>query len=382
MTMIDVWESIKPKTQTDSFVSLVKRDLIPTIGKENLVKIAKNYAVTKFTVYDGDDVTPPYTPTALIKEITDKLTDVDFSTAKFLVIYTVEWANYLHAIHGVPSENITVVCDSRREQFCRFAEYSVISVDGLLSAEFNQDENMKFDVVVGNPPFQETLSDGSRKDQASNLWSKFWKKSLLVTKNFGTVGLITPTSWLSPSSDLRGEGKFGRETRLWDVFMKYDTYADVINVSKHFQGIGSTFGYVIVNKSRTGGIKFSDGADTSLGFLPKSGHNIVVNELNLTHNLDSAFKVNQDNTPDLRISIPLTRTLEEDSIEILNGNESPTKGSDKDGLYLYVHVNTRSQAEIVQAKIIRCLDVLNVHCRWNGFMNIKTVKLLEYINVD
>lgn len=382
MTMIDVWESIKPKTQTDSFVSLVKRDLVPAIGKENLVKIAKNYAVTKFMLYNEEEVTPPFTPTALIKEITDKLTGVDFSTAKFLVIYTVEWANYLHAIHGVPAENITVVADEPRAEFCGFAGYSVIPAKDFLADEFNQDENMKFDVVVGNPPFQETLSNGSRKDQASNLWSKFWKKSLRVTTNLGTVGLVTPTSWLSPSSDFRGEGKFGREARLWDVFMKYDTYADVMNVSKHFQGIGSTFGYAIVNKSKNGGIKFSDGADTSLGFLPKSGYGIVVNELNLTHNLDSVFKVNQDNTPDLRVSIPLTRTLEEDSIEILNGHESPTKGSDKDGLYLYVHVETSEQAESVRTKIIKCLDILNIHCRWNGFMNIKTVKLLEYLNKD
>jgi hypothetical protein len=242
--MIDVWESIKPKTQTDSFVSLVKRDLIPTIGKENLVKIAKNYAVTKFTVYDGDDVTPPYTPTALIKEITDKLTSVDFSTAKFLVIYTVEWANYLHAIHDVPLENITVVCDSRREQFCRFAGYSVISADDFLADEFNQDENMKFDVVVGNPPYQ----DSSNKAANNKLWHKFVKRCdpklrNPITSNNSIIALVTPSSIFI---DYVGFGKWFIDEYLESKCL---IEAKIHREFKHFDAMVETCHWIISNKA-------------------------------------------------------------------------------------------------------------------------------------
>ncbi len=62
---------------------------------------------------------------------------------------------------------------------------------------------MQFDVTIGNPPFQETTAEG-RKDQASNLWSKFWVKALQLTKDDGIVSLISPTSWLSPSAYLMG----------------------------------------------------------------------------------------------------------------------------------------------------------------------------------
>ncbi len=352
---------------------------MPVIGLERVPAIAKNYAVTRLEVYNDGGTLPPYTPTALLKEITDRLVgSVDFSTAKFLVIYTLEWANYLQAIHGVPAENITVVGDSKRFEVSAYQGYNFIMAEQFLAKDFNKDEQLKFDVIVGNPPYQETLSDGSRKDQASNLWSKFWKKSLEHSVIRGIVALITPTSWLSPSNDFRGDSKMGDSSRLWDVFMKYDTYADVKNVSDHFQGVGSTFGYVIVNKSAKGGIIFSDGADTSLGFLPKSGIDEVMKSLDLVHNLDKFFKINQDNTPDLRVSIPLTRTIESDNIEILDGVSVPTKGSDKEGLYLYVHVDTMENAHKVRDKIIHSADILNIHCRWNGFMNIKTVRMLAF----
>lgn len=376
--MIDLNE-IKVKQRNPAFRSFLQSDLVSVIGIDNLPLIGKNYIITKFTVYDNEEQTPPFTPTALIKEITDKLIGgIDFSTAKFLVIYTVEWANYLQAIHGVPAENITVVGDSKRFEVSTYQGYNFITADDFLAEDFNKEDELKFDVVIGNPPYQETLSDGSRKDQASNLWSKFWKKSLIQSKIRGIVSLITPTSWLSPSSDFKGESKLGDHTRLWDVFMGYDTYADVRNVSAHFQGVGSTFGYAIVNKSGKGGLKFSDGADISLGFLPKSDIQQVINSLSLVENLDKHFKVNQDNTPDLRVSIPLTRTVEPDNIEILDGVSAPTKGSDKEGLYLYVHVDTIENAEKVRNRIIECIEILNVHCRWNGFMNIKTVKMISF----
>ena len=42
-----------------------------------------------------------------------------------------------------------------------------------------QIESMKFDVVIGNPPYQ----DSKNNDIASNLWSKFWVKALRLTKD-------------------------------------------------------------------------------------------------------------------------------------------------------------------------------------------------------
>ena len=110
---------------------------------------------------------------------------------------------------------------------------------------------MKFDVVIGNPPYQAIKKDGSRLDQASNLWSEFWVRCIEeYSTDHGVVSLITPTSWLSPSSDYKRK-------RLWDIFNSYTSYADVKNVAKHFN-VGSTFGYVVVDKSNSAGLSFSD----------------------------------------------------------------------------------------------------------------------------
>jgi hypothetical protein len=238
--------------------------------------------------------------------------------------------------------------------------------------------DMKFDIIVGNPPYQESKANGSRKDQASNLWSKFWSKSLKISTDQGIVAMITPTSWLSPSADLKGSDRHEGLDRLWDVFDLYDSVANVADVQKHFPGVGSSFGYVVVNKAGDGGLRFTDGADASLGFLPKSGHDEVRSKLSKTNNLGERFKIDQNNSPDLRVSIPMTRVLDADSIEILDGGRSPTKGSDKDGLYLYVHVNDRDQARRVRESLQGALGVLNIHCRWNGFLNIRVTKMVVY----
>lgn len=241
---------------------------------------------------------------------------------------------------------------------------------------------MKFDCIVGNPPYQETNIEGDRKDQASNLWAKFWSICIsnLIKEN-GIVTLITPTSWLSPSADLKGEYAVDNKKRLWDIFNSYSTYADVINVACHFPKVGSTFGYVIVDKSGNAGLSFSDNSNTNLGFLPKSNIDEVIHLLDLKLNLGYFFKVDQCNTPDIRVCVPMTRKVTYETIEILEGNVSPTGGSDKDDLYLYVHTSDLQVAEKVKSHIEKAIDILNIHCRWSGFLNIQILKMIKIENV-
>lgn len=110
------------------------------------------------------------------------------------------------------------------------------------------DDSMKFDVVIGNPPYEAADEEG-RKDQANNLWSKFTKKGLELVKNGGHFSFITPTSWLSPAADI-GKGKHG--TRFFnDYFQKYKTLALNVNeCARHFD-VGSTFSYFVVEKTES-----------------------------------------------------------------------------------------------------------------------------------
>jgi len=243
-----------------------------------------------------------------------------------------------------------------------------------------EDMIKRFNVTLGNPPFQAMKSDGERSDQASNLWSKFWVKSLDITNDNGIVALVSPTSWISPSSEIRGKWSRNGKSRLWEVFDQYGSYANVTDVKKHFDGVGSTFGYVIVDKSKDTGLIFSDGVSTKLGFRAHGEYDRVELELDRIENLDKHFKINQVNSPGLRVSFPLTRTLTVNSVEILTGQSSPTTGSDKDGLYLYIHVNNLTEAELVKNRIIDCLDILNKLCKYSGFINIQTVKMIKFFD--
>jgi hypothetical protein len=312
-----------------------------------------------------------FTPQALVEDVLSK---IDLTTGTILVLYNVEFVASLVYTYDVDPARITLFTDHPN----KITWAKKIGTNHTERLE----KHMKFDVIVGNPPFQESNESGERKDQASNLWSKFWSSSLKIATDKGIVALITPTSWLSPSADLKGTDRYQGTARLWDIFNSFTSHANVVDVEQHFKGVGSSFGYVVVDKGGHSGLTFSDSSDTSLGFLPKSNIGFVAAQLSNTGNIGDNFVVNQTNTPDLRVSIPMTRVLDDDSIEILTGATTPTRGSDKEGLYLYVHVSTQQQADLVRDRVKDCIPILNDYCRWNGYLNIKVTKMIKLLKTS
>lgn len=101
---------------------------------------------------------------------------------------------------------------------------------------------MKFDVVLANPPFQDSERRGKTPHK---LWIDFTIKVFdqwLLPNGF--LGQVSPASFMSPSSKIL---KIMRKKNL--EYVNFDT-------SRAFPGIGSTFAhYVIQNQSNDG---FSD----------------------------------------------------------------------------------------------------------------------------
>jgi len=53
-------------------------------------------------------------------------------------------------------------------------------VDNFLERDF---KDMKFDVLLGNPPYQGSNDKGTAQPKSHNLWSKFIDKSIDLTKD-------------------------------------------------------------------------------------------------------------------------------------------------------------------------------------------------------
>jgi hypothetical protein len=110
---------------------------------------------------------------------------------------------------------------------------------------FEMDDTMKFDVIVGNPPYQAT-KEGDKRDSAANLWPEFVIKSFALLKENGVIGMVTPNGWMTPSAD-SGKGKSG--IRIFDYMTKFRTLALNINECKRHFSEGSSFTYYVIQKA-------------------------------------------------------------------------------------------------------------------------------------
>lgn len=117
---------------------------------------------------------------------------------------------------------------------------------------------MKFDIIVGNPPYQ----DSSTKRKSSPLWMEFTKLSIGLLKPNGYLGWVIPKTWLSPnkSYELLSPKKF--------IYVNLD-------VDRHFRVGCSISAFLLKNEIGNGEIEFITETESKIkvnvqdyGFLP------------------------------------------------------------------------------------------------------------------
>jgi hypothetical protein len=107
---------------------------------------------------------------------------------------------------GIPADKI-------KNSIYLVDKYKVFTKDAIrkgytnvFKADFlDWNPGMKFDAVIGNPPYQGTnkVSDDRTQPKNHNLWTKFIHKSFNeLVKDEGYVSFVTPDSWMSPSNDV------------------------------------------------------------------------------------------------------------------------------------------------------------------------------------
>ena len=287
----------------------------------------------KIMSQDGN-VSDHFTPAELCQEILDKIDVVD----KKILTFNIEFVLTLVHKYDVKKPNITIYTDDDIIRgICERCGINCIDT---------MEPNMKFDVVVGNPPYESATADG-RKDQANNLWSKFTKKAFEIVKKDGVVALVTPTSWLSPAADI-GKGKNGIRF-IRDYFQKLSVvYMNINECAKHFS-VGSTFSYFVVKNTETTAFKTEILTDETsytidlrdIEYFPKTMNKLAISisKKTLEHSVKFGFIGN--NLPECRIEFVREKTDEYD----VPAYHTPAKG----GTYWYAkeHISTSSRKKVV-----------------------------------
>jgi hypothetical protein len=159
---------------------------------------------------------------------------------------------------------------------------------------------MKFDVIIGNPPYQEKV--GNKKTEP--LWNKFVKKSFQVCKENGYVSLIHPSGWRSV------DGKFKDVQQL--IKSKNVTYLSINDEKKGIEVFGATTSfdwYVVKNeennseitKVETSNGEIIDYNINNLDFIPGGNFELFQNlvasdneeKVNVIHSY-SAYETRKD----------------------------------------------------------------------------------------
>lgn len=111
--------------------------------------------------------------------------------------------------------------------------FEVVDWEGL--------KDVKFDMIVGNPPYQKDNNSGRDDD---SLWPKFLAKAHELVKKDGLINFVTPASWGSLGSNPLEPGSSIRK--------KYFDTCQVLYVDftckKHF-AVGSSFSSYVLKKS-------------------------------------------------------------------------------------------------------------------------------------
>ena len=152
-----------------------------------------------------------FTPVELVNEMLDKIPSSVWENPNSLFLdpcmgkgtFLVEIIKRLVYIYGYSKEDAmsrVYGYDTRIKYINHLKRGGFVNVfrKDFLIEEFN----MKFDVVIGNPPYQKTQESKGKRGGGDTLWDKFVIKSLNdVIKDGGYLCFIHPTLWRKPQSE-------------------------------------------------------------------------------------------------------------------------------------------------------------------------------------
>ncbi len=178
---------------------------------------------------EPDNLQKIHTPYSLCDEMICKLKGYVKFEDKTFCVFNIEFIEVLISDYGVDGGNITFVTDClKKAKLCKCEKYKDVHVVCMPFSEFlsRKGENMKFDVILCNPPYQAPTKN---KGSGHTLWDKFVVKSFELCKEDGYVCLIHPPGWRRPNKSFREVGQI-----LMDKQIEYLEMHDISDGEKTF----------------------------------------------------------------------------------------------------------------------------------------------------
>ena len=192
------------------------------------------------------------TPIALVQEMVDKIpTDIlKNSESKFLdpaagvgtfgVALVSKLLKFHDKVHILEHMVHLVEVNPLKCAVLKKLGFVNVYKEDFLTKDFN---NMKFDVIIGNPPFN---APGS-KPGANHLWPQFVKMSCELSNRYTL--LVTPKKWTGFSTNI----KKGKVSLYRDYFKGKLVFANLGECSKYFK-VGNSkdsFSYYLIDNKGT-----------------------------------------------------------------------------------------------------------------------------------
>jgi len=170
--------------------------------------------------------------------------------------------------------------------FTNYAK-STYGFENVFTADFLEwITEMRFDVVIGNPPFQGNGNNGSH-----GKWQKFFITAVDLAKEDGHICLITPHwhNWACPSSEPLGISKNGEvyersSGKDYKIFASGKVEKLALIDGKGYFDQGSTFCWTYYRKDKADTISsvvFSDGEQSQFDFTSACGLPSILDKTSL-----------------------------------------------------------------------------------------------------
>jgi hypothetical protein len=206
---------------------------------------------------ESELVTPEHIAVKMIsclpsKSLSKNSLILDIASKQGEFVYTVYKLTYMNHgkkiadnVYSIPTSKIAYEFTRKIYKFLelninnvanKYTSFELLKENNIIKKDklYINKQNMKFDVIVGNPPYQINSSISNKR--AEKHWPSFINLSVKILKNNGYLCLITPTSWLSGSKNIvkgsKGVMDLFLENNLLSIYKGFEFPG--VSIATHF----------------------------------------------------------------------------------------------------------------------------------------------------